>query len=127
MLTGEKYRDEHLDKNWLTCSELAIETEYSREYIGTLLRRNEIPEDKTKLIGRHRFFHISVIELLIDRRLGWHQETECPPDALEYDGFVLSPDEILRLEQIRERNGYRARHWTPFCPTELLAMAMIKK
>lgn len=127
MLTGEKYRDEHFDKNWLTCSELAIETEYSKGYICALVKRNEIQADKTALIGGHRFFHISVVEQLVERRKEYHKETSCPPDAIEYDGFVLSPDAILRLEEVRERNGYRAIHWTPFSPVELMAMAMMKQ
>ena len=118
------------EKEWLTSQEVSDITGYGIYTLSDMVSEGIIPLEKTKWESRkRRFYHNSILPGLIERRKRYEEEQSgAPPkDAVEYDGFLLTPDAIRRLEAVRERNGYRAIHWTDKSITELIAIGGDRK
>ena len=118
------------EKEWLTSQEVSDITGYGIYTLSDMVSEGIIPLEKTKWESRkRRFYHNSILPGLIERRKRYEEEQSgAPPkDAVEYDGFLLTPDAIRRLEAVRERNGYRAIHWTDQSITELIAIGGDRK
>ena len=112
-------------KEWLTPNELADATGYYKETIERRFRKGKFPENKIqRLPGKKHLYHCSLIPIMKEHKAMWlsYQEDAEPKDAVPYDGYLLRPDEIARLEQVRRNNGYRVAHWTTKSLTELIAM-----
>ena len=118
------------EKEWLTSQEVFDKTGYGIYTLSDMVSKGIIPIEKTKWeTGRRRFYHNSILPGLIERRKRYMEEQSGgpPKDAIEYDGFLLTPDAIRRLEAVRQRNGYRAIHWTDKSITELIAIGGDRK
>lgn len=113
-------------KEWLTTDEMAEAVGFYRETLAKKFRKGKYPPDKVKRTDKGKpLFHCSLIPILKEHKATWlaYQEDALDPkDAVPYDGYLLRPDEIARLEQVRWNNGYRAAHWTTKSLTELIAM-----
>lgn len=114
-------------KEWLTVAELSAEIGCNYKWPSKILNRGEIPAKYYKRgKGSQLLFHCSSIPFLkekYDDRKVWIYEKDITPDeAVPYDGYLLTPSEIARLEEVRRQNGYRAMHYTTLSLTELIAM-----
>ena len=111
-------------KEWLTLEEMSQAASYNN---GTLQRRTKqgkIPDMYYKWENNRHYYHRDLIPWLKARKAEWeqHQEDINPHDVVPYDGYLLRPEEIERLELVRRQNGYRAAHWTNKTLAELIAM-----
>jgi len=111
---------------WITNKELADAVGCHINWPGKLIGRGEIPPELYKRIGNNRLlFQRSLIPVLKQKYQAWinrENADELPSDAVEYDGYVLRPNEIAVLEEIRRKNGYRTMHYTNLSLTELIAI-----
>ena len=113
------------EKEWLTSVEMAEETGLVPGTLCAMARRGAIPQALTYVNEKGKYrFHCSLIETLREKYEKHVDFTtgRIPKDAVPYDGFVLTPDEIKRLELVRRLNGYRAIHWTNKTVEELIAI-----
>lgn len=112
------------DKEWLTLEEMAKAANYCKNTLDKRARHGRLPEGTTRWEDHKRLYHRSLIPILVQNKKNWlnHQMDLPPDDAVPYDGYLLKPDEIARLELVRRRNGYRTMHWTTKSLTELIAM-----
>lgn len=117
-----------MDKEWLTTREIIKEAKCSPEWLSKLYSKGELSAD-TRIKDqdkRANLYHKSIIPLLIARKQRAKKIDEGfmtqPKEAIAYDGYVLTPDEIRNLEAVRCRNGYRAMHYTHMSVTELIAI-----
>lgn len=114
-----------IDKEWLNSIEMAEETGLHRGTLCKFARKGKLPSALIFISEKNKYlFHRSLIERLreeyekhVDFRTG-----RIPKNAIQYDGFILTPDEIRRLEVVRNLNGYRAIHWTNKTVEELIAI-----
>ena len=113
-----------MEEEWLTLEQMAKAADYCKNTLEKRARQGKLPEHLTKWIGRQRFYHRDLIPILQERKSWWvkHQEDAQPTDVVPYDGYLLRPEEIERLELIRRQNGYRVAHYTNLSLTELIAM-----
>lgn len=115
-------------KEWLTVAELSDELGCNPKWPSKILNKGEIPQQYYKRInGKQLLFHCSAIPMLREKytkRCAWIYEKNItvPEDAVDYDGYLLTPSEIARLEEVRRNNDYRASHYTNLSLTELIAM-----
>lgn len=114
-------------KEWLTVAELSAEIGCDYNWPSKILNKGEIPSEYYKRYhGNRLLFHCSVVPILKEKykaRMVWNYEKNIKPDnAIPYDGYLLTPSEIARLEEVRRNNGYRAMHYTNLSLTELIAM-----
>lgn len=111
-------------EEWLTLEEMSKAANYCKNTLDKRARQGKLPEGTVKWENRKRLYHTSLIPFLKERKAEWtrHQLDIQPDDAVPYDGYLLKPDEIARLELVRRRNGYRAMHYTTKSLTELIAM-----
>ena len=118
------------EKEWLTGKELAEQTGYLAESIQNLVKDGTIPPEKVcKTNKRRLLYHKSVVPELKERYEKYEESKgeEPPKDAIDYDGYLLTPEMIRELEAVRNRNGYRAIHWTNKTVEQLIAMGGDKK
>lgn len=115
-----------IEKEWYTSKEIIKEVKCTREWISKLYTKGELPADTRIQRHKNNLYHKSIIPVLKERKRRSKKVEEGfmiqPADAIEYDGYILTPDEIRNLETVRCRNGYRAVHYTHLSVTELIAM-----
>lgn len=113
-----------MEEEWLTLDEMSEAANYCKNTLEKRARQGKLPEGTTKWVKRQRYYHHSLIPLLKEHKEEWlrHQLDLQPDDVVPYDGYLLKPEEIERLELVRRQNGYRAVHWTTKSLSELIAM-----
>lgn len=113
-----------MEEEWLTLEQMSKAADYCRSTLEKRVRQGKLPEEFLKWVGNRRYYHRDLIPILRDRKSIWirHQADLQPDTAIPYDGYMLKPEEIERLEEVRRQNGYRAAHYTNLSLTELIAM-----
>ena len=97
---------------WIKRTEIKKITGYSSTAIDNMIKDGIIPKEKTKKLGKFRYYHVSVIDFLLKKRNEYEENNEDkqPDNVIEYDGFLLDEEQIRILEAIRNQNGYSACH-----------------
>ena len=97
---------------WLSTKEVEEKTGYCNQALSMMVRNGDIPLDKTYKLGRKRFYHVSLLEILIEKRKEYQDFITGaePKDTFEYDGYILNEEQVRRLECVRQNNGYSACH-----------------
>lgn len=111
-------------KEWLTLDEMSKAASYNHGTLQKRTKQGKIPAQYYKWENHRHYYHYDLIPWLKARKAEWeqYQFDIQPTGAIPYDGFLLKPEEIERLELVRRQNGYRAAHWTNKTLTELIAI-----
>lgn len=99
---------------WLPLKKFAKKFHHGKNAVRKLVQEGKLPPDKTRIDGVKLMIHESAEEeirpLLHKGRPESDPELQ-PEEAIEYDGFTLTPDMIRRLEEVRQKqnSGENAR------------------